>query len=68
MFGITQYQQEYQETSIEYVKFLKEVQGLLDRIRTELGTRQQEHCIVYWLDQLEHENEADMPFLKQMDE
>jgi len=65
---IEQYQQEYQETSIEYVKFLKEVQGLLDRIRTELGTRQQEHCIVYWLDQLEHENEADMPFLKQMDE
>ena len=62
------YLQDYQETSMEYVCFFREVQELLRRIGAELEKRQQKHCIVYWLDQVEHQNEEFMPFLKQMDE
>lgn len=52
----------------EYKQFKREMQNLLDEIKSELQKRNKDDIVIFWLDALEPEEDKDMPFLHSIGE
>ena len=49
-----------------YCQCLSEIEGLLEKIKTALAERNKDDVIIFWLDELEHGDDKEMPFLRSL--